>query len=51
MLSEVEAILSRLGQSPVDVDRLAAEVKRAEELLAACRKKLIKTDKELAGDD
>ncbi len=46
-IAEVEKILERIQNEEVDVDTLAAEVKRASDLLAACRKKLVKSEQEL----
>ena len=46
---EVEEILSRLNNEELDVDRLAAEVKRASELIALCRTKLRKAEEDIAG--
>jgi exodeoxyribonuclease VII small subunit len=39
-VSELEAILSRLEHDDVDVDVLAAEVRRAAELIALCRDRI-----------
>ncbi len=48
-IREVEEILSRLNNEELDVDRLAAEVKRASELIALCRTKLRKAEEDIAG--
>lgn len=39
-LAELEAILAELERSDVDVDVLAAQVKRAAELIAFCRDRI-----------
>ena len=44
---EVEGIVTRLENEQTDVDELAGEVKRAVELIAACRKRLETTDREV----
>ena len=46
-VGEVEDIVARLENEQTDVDELAAEVKRAVELIAACRERLQKTDREV----
>ncbi|MBE6221633.1 MAG: exodeoxyribonuclease VII small subunit [Rikenellaceae bacterium] len=38
---EIEQILARLKSEQTDVDKLAAEVKRATELIAQCKARLI----------
>lgn len=45
-IAEIEQILSRLREEQIDVDSLAAQVKRATELIAECRAQL--TDVERA---
>lgn len=45
-VAEIEQILSRLRGEQIDVDMLAAEVKRATELIAQCKAQL--TDVEQA---
>ena len=45
-VAEIEQILSRLRGEQIDVDSLAAEVKRATELIAQCKAQL--TDVEQA---
>jgi exodeoxyribonuclease VII small subunit len=45
-IQEIEQILARLRDEQIDVDALAAEVKRATELIAECRAQL--TDVEQA---
>jgi exodeoxyribonuclease VII small subunit len=46
-ISEVEKILARFGDGSLDVDTLAAEVKRATELIAWCKGRLAKAEKEV----
>ncbi len=46
-VSEVESIVTRLENEQTDVDELAGEVKRAVELITACRARLEKTDGEV----
>lgn len=48
-VAEIEQILSRLRGEQIDVDTLAAEVKRATELIAQCKAQL--TDVEQAVKD
>ena len=45
---EIEKILARLRNEEMDVDSLAAEVKRATELIASCRERLHKAETEVA---
>lgn len=46
-IAEVEAILARFGEGTLDVDTLAAQVKRATELIKECRERLAKAEKEV----
>jgi exodeoxyribonuclease VII small subunit len=46
-IGEVEDIVARLENAQTDVDELSGEVKRAVELIAACRQRLEKTDREV----
>ena len=46
-IAEVEAILARFGDGTLDVDTLAAEVKRATELIKQCKERLAKAEKEV----
>ena len=39
-MAEIEKILARLRSEEMDVDGLAAEVKRATELIASCKARL-----------
>ena len=47
-IGEVEAILERFNSEAFDVDTLAAQVKRATELIAMCRKRLRKAEDDVA---
>ncbi|MEA4916644.1 hypothetical protein SDC9_164151 [bioreactor metagenome] len=44
---ELEAIVAAIELGELDVDALTEKVKRASELIAFCKEKLTKTDKEL----
>ena len=44
---ELEEIVSAIESGELDVDALTEKVKRASELIAFCKEKLTKTDKEL----
>jgi exodeoxyribonuclease VII small subunit len=46
-LAEIEEIIGRLGRQPCDVDTLAAQVARAEKLIAHCRERLLAAESEL----
>ncbi|MDY0099167.1 MAG: exodeoxyribonuclease VII small subunit [Bacteroidales bacterium] len=46
-VSEIEKILQVIENGALDVDRLAAEVKRASELIKQCQKKLRVTEEEI----
>jgi exodeoxyribonuclease VII small subunit len=46
-MAEVEQILEALDKSAIDVDELSRKVKRATELLTACRRKLYDTEQEV----
>ena len=43
-MAEIEKVLGRLRSEEMDVDSLAAEVKRATELIASCKAKLCKAE-------
>ncbi len=43
-MAEIDQILARLRNEEMDVDSLAAEVKRATELIASCRARLRKAE-------
>ncbi len=47
-LGELEQILAGLRSEQCDVDTLAERTRRAAELLSLCRKKLTRTEDELA---
>ena len=47
-IREVETILEKLNNEELDVDKLAAEVKRAAELIGLCKEKLRKAEDEVA---
>jgi exodeoxyribonuclease VII small subunit len=46
-IAEVEAILARFASGSLDVDTLAAEVKRATELIRTCKERLARAEKEV----
>ncbi len=47
-MAEVEQILTRFNNRQMDVDTLSAEVKRATELIAQCKERLARAEKEVA---
>ena len=47
-IAEVEKILARFTDGSLDVDTLAAEVKRATELIKYCRERLAKAEKDVS---
>lgn len=47
-MQELEAILQRIDDDSVDVDRLAKELRRATELLELCRGKIRKAEVEVS---
>jgi exodeoxyribonuclease VII small subunit len=47
-LAELEQILARIERDDVDLDRLAAELGRAAELLDVCRRKIRKAELEVS---
>ena len=47
-LAELEQILRRIEREDVDLDRLAAELGRAAELLDVCRRKIRKAELEVS---
>lgn len=47
-IAEIEGILARFDKEEFDVDTLAAQVKRATELISLCREKLRKAETEVA---
>ncbi len=46
-MQELEAILNRIDNDTVDVDRLAKELRRATDLLELCRGKIKKAEVEV----
>jgi exodeoxyribonuclease VII small subunit len=46
-MKEVEQLLAELEKNNPDVDEMTRHVKRAVELLQACKKKLVETDEEI----
>lgn len=46
-MAEVETILARFRNEEMDVDSLAAEVKRATELISLCKQRLHKAEEEV----
>lgn len=46
-IAEIERIIGRFRNEEMDVDSLAAEVRRATELIAACKEKLRKAEEEV----
>lgn len=46
-IAEVENILARFSSGELDVDTLAAQVKRATELIRYCKERLAKAEKEV----
>lgn len=47
-MAEVEQILARFNTQQMDVDTLAAEVKCATELIAQCKERLLRAEREVA---
>ena len=47
-MAQIEKILARFRNEEMDVDSLAAEVKRATELLASCKARLRKAEEEVS---
>ena len=47
-MQELEAILNRVDNDTVDVDKLAMELRRATELLELCRGKIRKAEVEVS---
>ena len=46
-MAEIEEILKNIEDGEPDIDKLAAKVKRASELIKLCQKKLTETEKEI----
>lgn len=47
-MTEIEEILGRIQREEISVESLAKEVKRATELIAKCKQRLLKTEEEVA---
>lgn len=47
-IAEVEKIVAKFAGGEMDVDTMAADVKRATELIALCKQRLAKAEKEVA---
>ena len=47
-IAEIEKILARFRSEEMDVDSLAAEVKRATELITSCKARLHKAEEEVS---
>jgi len=43
-MTQIETILGRIQREEVTIDELAAEIKRATELIAACKARLLKAE-------
>ncbi len=46
-IAEIERIIGRFRNEEMDVDSLAAEVRRATELIAACKERLRRAEEEV----
>jgi len=46
-IEEIENILAKIESGETDIDDLAAEIKRAANLLQDCKEKLFKTEQEV----
>lgn len=46
-IREIDQILEKFRNEQLDVDQLATDVKRATELIAACRERLTKVEEEI----
>lgn len=46
-MKEIESIADQLGGESVDIDTLTAKLKRANELIALCKQRLVKVEKEV----
>lgn len=46
-LAELQTIVRKMEADDVDIDALAEHVKRAQELVDVCKKKLVKTEEEV----
>ena len=46
-IEEIETILSKIENGEIEIDDLAAQIKRASKLLQECKEKLFKTEQEI----
>lgn len=46
-IAEIEAILAKMNAQDANIDALASQVKRATELIALCKERLQKTEKDV----
>lgn len=46
-LAELQSIVRKMEADDVDIDALAEHIKRAQELVDVCKKKLLKTEAEV----
>ncbi|MCQ2243437.1 MAG: exodeoxyribonuclease VII small subunit [Bacteroidaceae bacterium] len=46
-LQELQRIVMELENNPTDIEELSKKLKRAQELIKACKDKLTKTDEEI----
>ena len=46
-IEEIETILAKIESGEIDIDDLAAEIKRAAKLLQDCKEKLFQTEQEV----
>lgn len=46
-MAEIETILAKMNENNPDIDALAAQVRRAGELIRFCRERLLKAEQEV----
>ena len=46
-LSRLEAIVDKMERGDMDIDTMASELKKAQELITVCKDKLTHTDEEI----
>ncbi len=46
-MAELETIVDKMERNELDIDSLCEQLKRAKQLIAFCRDRLIKTDEEI----
>ena len=46
-LSRLEAIVDKMERGDMDIDTMASELKKAQELIKVCKDKLTNTDEEI----